>query len=66
MPKQPFSRLADRIQEARNRLNLSQSQAASAWGVSKRTLQEWEQGRHAPRGLALVALEKILTRIERS
>lgn len=60
MSEQPSTRLAGRIQEARNRLNLSQSQAAKEWGLSKRTLQEWEQGRHEPRGLALTALESIL------
>lgn len=60
MSQQPPPRLAQRIQAARNRLNLSQSEAAQKWGISKRTLQEWEQGRHEPRGLALAALESIL------
>ncbi|MFZ4777049.1 MAG: helix-turn-helix domain-containing protein [Terrimicrobiaceae bacterium] len=60
MSEQNSTRLATRIKEARNRLTFSQSQAAAAWGISKRTLQEWEQGRRIPRGLALAALEGIL------
>lgn len=60
MPEQPSTRLAERIKGARNRLNLSQSQAAEEWGISKRTLQQWEQSRSSPRGLALKALESIL------
>ena len=65
MPKQQSTRLAERIKETRNRLNLSQSKAASEWGISKRTLQEWEQSRREPRGLALNALEAILSKAER-
>jgi len=65
MSKQPSTRLAERIKEARSRLNLSQSQAASEWGISKRTLQEWEQSRREPRGLALNALADILSKAER-
>lgn len=33
---------------ARNNLGLSQSQFASLLGVSKRTLEQWEQGRREP------------------
>jgi DNA-binding transcriptional regulator YiaG len=61
MSQQPPTRLAQRIRAARQKLNLSQSQAATAWGISKRTLQEWEQGRREPRGLALAALEGIIS-----
>ena len=38
--------------EARARAGLSQSEFASALGVSVRTLQEWEQGRREPSGPA--------------
>ncbi|MFM0287651.1 helix-turn-helix domain-containing protein [Paraburkholderia megapolitana] len=38
--------------EARSKLGLSQSQFATALGVSIRTLQEWEQGRRLPTGAA--------------
>jgi putative transcriptional regulator len=42
--------IAEQIKTARQRAGLSQAQAARAWGVSLRTLQEWEQGRSEPRG----------------
>ena len=38
--------------EARHRASLSQAQFAALLGVSKRTLQEWEQGRRQPSGAA--------------
>jgi putative transcriptional regulator len=50
----------ERLKAWRTSKNLSQSQAASELGVSVRTLQEWEQGRMQPRGLALSALEQML------
>jgi putative transcriptional regulator len=40
------------VAEARQASGLSQSQFAEALGISKRTLQEWEQGRRAPSGAA--------------
>jgi len=41
--------------------NLSQAEAAEKPGVPLRTLQQWEQGRQSPRGLALnTLLEKLL------
>jgi len=52
--------LADRIKRKRKREGLSQGQAARAWGIKKETLQTWEQNRHAPRGIGLLALEKLL------
>ena len=42
--------------EIRRRLKLSQHAFAGMLGVSVRTLQEWEQGRRAPRGPALSLL----------
>ena len=38
--------------EARQASGLSQSQFAEVLGISKRTLQEWEQGRREPSGAA--------------
>jgi DNA-binding transcriptional regulator YiaG len=32
------------------------------FAVSGRTVEDWEQGRHAPRGLALKALERLAKR----
>jgi len=37
---------------ARQKTGLSQSQFAEALSISKRTLQEWEQGRRSPSGAA--------------
>jgi len=61
--EQPSSKeptLAERIKRKRAREGLSQSQAAQAWSINLGTLQHWEQGFSTPRGLARVALEKIL------
>jgi putative transcriptional regulator len=39
-------------QVIREKLNISQSAFASLMGVSKRTIQDWEQGRRKPQGPA--------------
>ena len=52
--------IADRIKAKRKTAGLSQSQAAEAWKISKRTLQQWEQGARRPHGLYLAHIEKIL------
>jgi putative transcriptional regulator len=44
------------LKQWRERMGLSQSQAAPVLGVTLDTLQNWEQGRRTPRGLALTAL----------
>lgn len=40
------------VVQARQSTGLSQSEFAAALSISKRTLQEWEQGRRAPSGAA--------------
>jgi DNA-binding transcriptional regulator YiaG len=55
-------RLGERLYGWRERCNLSQSEAALELKVSKRTLQEWEQGRATPPHLALAALESVIGR----
>jgi putative transcriptional regulator len=40
------------VVEARHRTGLSQAEFAEALSISKRTLQEWEQGRRQPSGAA--------------
>jgi putative transcriptional regulator len=40
------------VMEARHKVGLSQAQFALLLGVSKRTLQDWEQGRREPSGAA--------------
>src|SRR6266568_3004948 len=49
-----------RLRAWRERNNLSQSEAALKLQISKRTLQEWEQARAAPRGFARTAIEKAI------
>lgn len=40
------------VAQARQSTGLSQTQFAQALSISKRTLQEWEQGRRSPSGAA--------------
>jgi DNA-binding transcriptional regulator YiaG len=49
-----------RLRTWRERENLSQSEAALKLQISKRTLQEWEQARAAPRGFARAAVAKAI------
>jgi len=49
-----------RLRAWRERNNFSQSEAALKLQISKRTLQEWEQDRAAPRGFARTAIEKAI------
>lgn len=49
-----------KLKSARAKLGLSQSEAASAWGINKKTLISWENDLRTPRGFALTAiLEKL-------
>lgn len=50
------------IVEARLKSGLSQSEFAKLIGVSKRTLQEWEQGRREPTGAAKSLLKIAVKR----
>lgn len=52
--------IARKLKAARERLGLSQSQAAKKWSVPLITLQSWEQNVRTPRGLALKALNELL------
>jgi DNA-binding transcriptional regulator YiaG len=52
--------LSERLCEWRERNDLSQSEAAIKLRVSKRTLQEWEQGRAEPRHLAMDAIVAVI------
>ena len=45
------------VTEARRKVGLSQAQFAGLLGVSKRTLQDWEQGRRQPSGAAKALLK---------
>jgi putative transcriptional regulator len=46
-----------RVSRVRLKSGLSQSQFAAALGVSKRTLEQWEQGRRVPSGAARTLLK---------
>lgn len=61
MPK--AQSIGKRLNEARTVAGLSQSEAAKKWGISVRSLQEWEQERCRPRGLYLKKLEAILQKV---
>ena len=56
MKARNFARVTDvpvnEVVEARRSTGMSQSEFASALSISKRTLQEWEQGRRSPSGAA--------------
>jgi DNA-binding transcriptional regulator YiaG len=52
--------LARQLKAAREKLGLSQSQAAKEWGIPVRTLQNWEHNHQTPRGLALTAINSLL------
>ena len=45
------------VAQARQGTGLSQSQFAEALHISKRTLQEWEQGRRLPSGAAQALIQ---------
>ncbi len=49
------------VAQARQSIGLSQAEFAAALHISRRTLQEWEQGRRSPSGAAQ-ALIRIATR----
>jgi DNA-binding transcriptional regulator YiaG len=52
--------LSARLRAWREKKDFSQSEAALRPQISKRTLQEWEQERAEPRGLASAAIEKAI------
>lgn len=47
---------------ARQKVGLSQAEFAALLGVSKRTLQDWEQGRREPSGAAKSLIEVAMKR----
>lgn len=48
------------IKDSRIHSRMTQKQLAQSLQISLRTLQNWEQGRYMPRGLAMVSLIKSL------
>lgn len=47
------------VAKIRQRSGLSQEQFAAALGVSKRTIEQWEQGRRTPSGAARTLLKIV-------
>jgi putative transcriptional regulator len=47
------------VKALRARLHLSQDEFARTFGLPKRTIQDWEQGRRSPEGPARVLLKVI-------
>jgi putative transcriptional regulator len=47
------------VKALRARLKMSQDRFARAFGLPKRTVQDWEQGRRQPEGAARVLLKVI-------
>ena len=56
--------LAEKLKSWRAARGLSQSKAALALGVNLKTLQDWEQSSHSPRGIGLSALLARLNETE--
>jgi DNA-binding transcriptional regulator YiaG len=52
-----------KLKAAREKLGLSQSQAAGKWGIPLPTLIKWENNLRTPRGFALTALTEKLDAI---
>jgi putative transcriptional regulator len=52
------------VAEARHKVGMSQGRFAALMGVSKRTLQDWEQGRRQPSGAARTLLQIAARRPE--
>ena len=53
-------KFARALQAWRERRSFSQRDAAAFLGISKRTLETWEQERAPPRGYAVVALIRLI------
>ena len=55
--------LKSKLQDARQKLGMSQSQFAAKLGAPVKTLQGWERDQSTPRGYALKALTAALDEI---
>ncbi len=56
---------ARRVREVREKLGLTQSQFANTFGLSARSLQEWEQGRRIP-DMAVLTYLRVIERNPRA
>ena len=58
-PSRKFEYPEPQVREIREKVGLSQGQFARLIGVSKRTLENWEQGRRHPTGPAKALLKIV-------
>ena len=58
-PARSFTIKEPQVQRIRERTGLSQTKFARLIGVSKRTLENWEQGRRRPTGPARALLKLV-------
>ena len=56
---------SEEILQLRKKMGLSIRAFADKIGVNKATIVNWEQGRHAPTGLALKVLECMAKRVSK-
>jgi transcriptional regulator with XRE-family HTH domain len=57
----------DRLRKAREKAGLTQAQAATRWGVSKRTVEHWEKGQRLPPAEKdAITRERIIARLTES
>jgi len=52
--------IANKLKRARKRKKMSQVEFSRHLGVPLKTLQGWEQGARRPRGLSLLALDRLI------
>lgn len=55
---------AERIKEIRQRTGLSQAKFCEAYGIPKRTLEDWEGGRRNPPEYVIAMLDKIVKKTD--
>jgi DNA-binding transcriptional regulator YiaG len=53
-----------RLAKALNKAGLTVAAAAEKWGINRRTIEGWKQGRSKPRGINLRFVEEALASIE--
>ncbi|MEM9051885.1 MAG: helix-turn-helix transcriptional regulator [Bacteroidota bacterium] len=55
--------LSERLKAARLKLGFTQAQAAEAWHINRRTLENWESEKSSPTAFALHQINTILNEV---
>ena len=63
-PGRSFEFVEPEVKAIREKLGMSQSQFAALMGISKRTLENWEQGKRHPTGSAKALLTVVAKKPE--